>query len=39
VSRHDLGRDRFIEEVWRWKEQYGGRIIEQLVSARAATSH
>jgi valyl-tRNA synthetase len=28
-SRHDLGRDRFVEAVWAWKEQSGGRIQEQ----------
>ena len=30
LSRHDLGRARFIERVWKWKEQSGGRIIEQM---------
>ncbi len=30
LSRYDLGRDAFLERVWEWKEQYGGRIIEQL---------
>ena len=29
-KRDDLGREKFIEEVWRWKEQRGGTIIEQL---------
>ncbi|MCL2669165.1 MAG: valine--tRNA ligase [Syntrophaceae bacterium] len=29
-SRHDLGRDKFIERVWRWKAKYGGAIIHQL---------
>lgn len=29
-TRHDLGRDAFIAKVWEWKEQYGGRIYEQL---------
>ena len=29
TSRHDLGRDRFVEAVWAWKEQSGGRIQEQ----------
>jgi valyl-tRNA synthetase len=28
-SRHDLGRDAFIERVWSWKAQSGGRIAEQ----------
>ncbi|MFA5393271.1 MAG: valine--tRNA ligase [Candidatus Ratteibacteria bacterium] len=29
-KRDDLGRDKFIEKVWRWKEERGGTIIEQL---------
>jgi len=29
-TRHDLGREAFIERVWRWKEQYGNTIIKQL---------
>ncbi|MFI3129530.1 MAG: valine--tRNA ligase, partial [Bacillota bacterium] len=30
VSKEDLGRDGFLERAWEWKEQYGGRIVEQL---------
>lgn len=30
VTRHDLGRERFLERVWAWKEEYGDRIITQL---------
>jgi hypothetical protein len=30
LSRHDLGRDAFVERVWTWKEEYGGRILDQL---------
>ena len=30
LSRHDLGRDKFLEQVWAWKEQYGTRICKQL---------
>ena len=30
VSRHDLGRQRFLEKVWAWKEQSGGTIVRQL---------
>lgn len=30
LTRHDLGRARFIERTWSWKEQYGSRIIMQL---------
>ena len=29
-TRHDLGRDAFIERVFRWKEQSGGRILTQM---------
>jgi len=29
-SRHDLGRDAFLKEVWTWKEKHGGIIIQQL---------
>lgn len=30
ISRHDLGREKFIETVWRWREQSGGTICRQL---------
>ncbi len=30
LSKHDLGREKFLERVWSWKEQYGGTIIKQL---------
>jgi valyl-tRNA synthetase len=30
LTRHDVGRESFIERVWQWKENYGGRIIHQL---------
>jgi len=29
-SRHDLGREAFVERVWEWKEESGGRILQQL---------
>jgi valyl-tRNA synthetase len=29
-TRHDLGREKFLERVWQWKEKYGGTIIRQL---------
>jgi valyl-tRNA synthetase len=29
-SRHDLGRDKFIEKIWQWKESSGGTITEQM---------
>jgi valyl-tRNA synthetase len=30
LDRHSLGREKFIERVWQWKEQYGGMITNQL---------
>lgn len=30
VSRHDLGRDKFLEKVWEWKEESGGTITRQI---------
>ncbi|GAB5452034.1 MAG: valine--tRNA ligase [Halioglobus sp.] len=30
ITRHDLGRDRFVEKVWEWKEESGGTITRQL---------
>jgi valyl-tRNA synthetase len=30
ISRHDLGREKFIEKVWEWKEESGGNITRQL---------
>ncbi len=29
TSRHELGREAFVERVWAWKEEYGSRIVEQ----------
>src|SRR4051794_37405607 len=30
TSREELGRDAFVERVWRWRDQYGSRIVEQF---------
>lgn len=30
IDRHSLGREKFVEEVWKWKEEYGGKIVNQL---------
>ena len=30
VSRHDLGREKFLEKVWEWKEYSGGSITKQM---------
>jgi valyl-tRNA synthetase len=29
-TRHDLGREKFVERVWEWKAEYGGRILGQM---------
>ena len=29
LTRYDLGREKFLERVWDWKRQYGGRIVQQ----------
>jgi valyl-tRNA synthetase len=33
ISKRDLGREKFIERVWEWKKQHGGRIVEQMKRA------
>ncbi len=30
IFKEDIGREKFLERAWAWKEQYGGRIVEQL---------
>src|SRR5580765_4299019 len=30
LTRHDLGREKFVERVWQWKQEYGGQILNQL---------
>ncbi|XP_052186097.1 valine--tRNA ligase, mitochondrial 1 [Diospyros lotus] len=30
LTRHDIGREKFVSEVWNWKNEYGGTILEQL---------
>ena len=30
LTRYDLGREKFLERVWEWKQQFGSRIINQL---------
>ncbi len=38
LTRHDLGREKFLERVWKWKEQYGNTIINQLKKLGASCS-
>jgi len=30
LTRHDLGREKFIKKIWQWKEKYGNLILKQL---------
>lgn len=30
ITKQDIGREKFLEKAWDWKEHYGGRIVEQL---------
>ena len=30
ITRHDLGREKFLEKVFEWKGEYGGKIFNQL---------
>ena len=30
ITKEDIGRDAFLERAWKWKEVYGGRIVQQL---------
>ena len=30
LTRQELGREKFVERVWAWKDQYGSRIVEQM---------
>jgi len=33
LTRQDLGREKFEERVWKWKEEYGGKIVDQMKRA------
>lgn len=35
-TRHDIGREALVERIWEWKEEKGGRIIEQLKTLGAS---
>ncbi len=30
IDKNDLGREKFLERVWQWRDEYGGRIVKQL---------
>jgi valyl-tRNA synthetase len=36
VTRHDLGREKFVERVWQWKHESGGQILNQMRRAGAS---
>ena len=35
-SRYDLGREKFVERVWKWKKEYGDTIVKQIRSLGAS---
>ena len=36
INHRDLGREKFVERVWQWKEQYGDTIKRQMVRLGAS---
>src|SRR2546423_6002924 len=36
LSRHDLGREKFVERVWQWKQEYGGQNLNHILPERAS---
>src|SRR5258706_3794865 len=36
IQRREIGREKFLEHVWEWKEKYGGKIKEQIVRIGAS---
>ena len=36
LTRHDLGREKFLERVWDWKNRYGNRIVQQQMKLGAS---
>ncbi|MFA5070256.1 MAG: valine--tRNA ligase [Patescibacteria group bacterium] len=36
INRREIGREKFLEAVWAWKEKYGGKILEQYKSMGAS---
>jgi valyl-tRNA synthetase len=36
TDRHELGRERFVERVWQWREESGGKILDQLTRLGAS---
>jgi len=36
VDKHALGREKFLEDVWKWKHEYGGKIVNQILIIRSS---
>ncbi|TSC94435.1 MAG: valyl-tRNA synthetase [Candidatus Berkelbacteria bacterium Athens1014_28] len=36
INKNEIGREKFVEEVWKWKEEYGGEIVKQLRAVGAS---
>jgi valyl-tRNA synthetase len=36
ITRHDIGREKLVERIWKWREQYGGAILAQLKALGAS---
>ena len=34
IDKNDIGREEFLKHAWEWKEEYGGRIVNQLKKLR-----
>lgn len=30
LTRHDMGREEFVNEIWKWRQKYGDRILDQM---------
>ncbi|MDQ4072391.1 MAG: class I tRNA ligase family protein, partial [Actinomycetota bacterium] len=39
TSRHEIGREAFVERVWRWRERYGSEIVEQFKRLGASADY
>ena len=36
IDKHEIGREAFLEHAWKWKEEYGSRIVKQLMKLGAS---
>ncbi len=35
ITKYEIGREKFLETAWEWKDEYGGRILNQLKKLEA----